>query len=50
LSEGFADSLKSIYEVNTKKESTLRLAYGLLVLAAISATGAAVAQLVIHGA
>jgi hypothetical protein len=50
LSEGFADSLKSIYEVNAKKESTLRLAYGLLVLAAISATGAAVAQLVIHGA
>jgi hypothetical protein len=50
LSEGFADSLKSIYAVNTQKESTLRLAYGLLVLAAISATGAAVAQLVIHGA
>jgi hypothetical protein len=50
LSGGFADSLRSIYEVNTKKESTLRLAYGLLVLAAISATGAAVAQLIIHKA
>jgi hypothetical protein len=48
LGSGFEDSLKTIDNVNVKKERSLRFAYSLLVLAAVSATGAAVAQLIIH--
>jgi hypothetical protein len=50
LSGEFPESLQSMDTVNSQKERILRIAYGLLVLAAVSATGAAVAQLIIHGA
>lgn len=49
LGSGFEEPLKTVDNVNDKKEARLRYAHFLLVLAAVSATVAAITQLIVHG-